>query len=49
MGLESIHPGPRTTNKSPDHEVHPYLLRGVTMFLAALIDRHRRFVPSLLI
>ena len=31
MGLEAIHPGPRTTTRSPDHEVHPYRLRGVTI------------------
>lgn len=31
MGLEAIHPGPKTTTRSPEHEVHPYLLRGVTI------------------
>lgn len=31
MGLEAIHPGPRTTTRNPDHEIHPYLLRGVTI------------------
>ena len=29
MGLEAIHPGPRTTVRDPDHKVYPYLLRGV--------------------
>ena len=29
MGLEAIHPGPRTTVHNPDHKVYPYLLRGV--------------------
>jgi putative transposase len=29
MGLEAIHPGPRTTARDPDHKVYPYLLRGV--------------------
>ncbi len=29
MGLEAIHPGPRTTVRNPDHKVFPYLLRGV--------------------
>ena len=29
MGLEAIHPGPRTTVRNPDHKVYPYLLRGV--------------------
>src|SRR5690606_4239652 len=29
MGLEAIHPGPKTTARSPDHKIHPYLLRGV--------------------
>ena len=29
MGLETIHPGPRTTVPNPDHKVYPYLLRGV--------------------
>jgi putative transposase len=29
MGLEAIHPGPRTTVRNPDHKVDPYLLRGV--------------------
>jgi len=33
MGLEAIHPGPQTTTRSLDHEIHPYLLRGV------MIDR----------
>jgi putative transposase len=28
MGLEAIHPGPRTTVRNPDHKVYPYLLRG---------------------
>jgi putative transposase len=67
MGLEAIHPGPRTTTRNPDHEIHPYLLRDVTadrrdqvwstditylppeggyMCLAAVIDRHSRFVLS---
>ena len=31
MGLEAIHPGPRTTVRNPDHKVYPYLLRGVTI------------------
>ncbi len=31
MGLEAIHPGPRTTTRDPDHEIHPYLPRGVTI------------------
>ncbi len=29
MGLEAIHPGPRTTVPNPDHKVDPYLLRRV--------------------
>ena len=29
MGLEAIHPGPRTTARDPDHKVYPYLLRGL--------------------
>jgi len=29
MGLEAIHPGPKTTARSPDHKIYPYLLRGV--------------------
>ena len=29
MGLEAIHPGPRTTVRNSDHKVYPYLLRGV--------------------
>jgi len=29
MGLEAIHPRPRTTVRDPDHKVYPYLLRGV--------------------
>jgi putative transposase len=29
MGLEAIHPGPRTTVRNPDHKVYPYLLREV--------------------
>ena len=31
MGLEAIYPRPRTTMRNPDHEIHPYLLRGVTI------------------
>lgn len=31
MGLEAIHPGPRTTVRDSDHKVYPYLLRGVTI------------------
>ena len=31
MGLEAIHPGPRTTLRDPDHKVYPYLLRGVSI------------------
>lgn len=31
MGLEAIHPGPRTTARDPDHKVYPYLLRGLTI------------------
>ena len=31
MGLEAIHPGPRTTVRNPDHKVYPYLLRGVAV------------------
>ena len=29
MGLETIHPGPRTTVRNLDHKVYPYLLREV--------------------
>ena len=31
MGLEAIHPRPRTTVPDPDHKVYPYLLRGVAI------------------
>jgi len=31
MGLEAIHPGPRTTVQNPDHKVYPYLLRDVAI------------------
>ena len=31
MGLEAIHPGPRTTVPNPDRKVYPCLLRGVKM------------------
>jgi putative transposase len=31
MGLEAIHPGPRTTTRDPDHKVYAYLLRDVTV------------------
>ena len=31
MGLEAIHPGPRTSTRNPDHVVYPYLLRGLTV------------------
>ena len=29
MGIEAIHPKPRTTRRNPEHRVFPYLLRGV--------------------
>jgi len=31
MNLEAIYPRPRTTVRNPEHEVDPYLLRGVTI------------------
>ena len=31
MGLEAIHPKPRTTVANPDHKVYPYLLRDVAI------------------
>jgi putative transposase len=31
MGLEAIHPGPRTTVRDPDHKIYPYLLRGLAI------------------
>lgn len=31
MGLEAIYPKPRTTRKSPQNKVYPYLLRGVAI------------------
>ena len=31
MGLEAIHPKPRTTLANPDHKVYPYLLRDVAI------------------
>lgn len=31
MGLEAIHPGPRTTVPNPDHKVYPYLLQDVAI------------------
>ncbi|QEH36747.1 Integrase core domain protein [Aquisphaera giovannonii] len=31
MGLEAIYPRPRTTTRSPDHKIYPYLLRDVTI------------------
>ena len=31
MGLEAIHPRPRTTVTDPDHKVYPYLLRDVAI------------------
>ncbi len=31
MGLEAIHPGPRTTTRDADHKIYPYLLRGLTI------------------
>lgn len=29
MGLETIHPKPKLSVRSPDHQIHPYLLRNV--------------------
>ena len=31
MGLEAIYPRPRTSRPHPQHRVHPYLLRGLTI------------------
>lgn len=31
MGLEAIYPKPRTTTRSPDHKIYPYLLRDVSI------------------
>jgi putative transposase len=31
MGLEAVHPGPRTTLSDAQHKVYPYLLRGVAI------------------
>lgn len=31
MGLEAIYPKPRTTTRSPDHKIYPYLLRDTTI------------------
>ena len=31
MGLEAIYPKPRTTTRSPDHKIYPYLLRDLTI------------------
>lgn len=31
MGLEAVYPKPRTTVKSPEHKVYPYLLRNLTI------------------
>lgn len=31
MGLEAIDPGPRLSQRAEGHEMHPYLLRGVTI------------------
>ena len=31
MGLEAIYPKPRTSRPHPDHKIHPYLLRDLTI------------------
>jgi putative transposase len=31
MGLEAIHPKPRTSRPAPEHRIYPYLLRGVAV------------------
>ena len=31
MGLEAIYPKPKTSRPHPDHQVYPYLLRGLTI------------------
>lgn len=31
MGIQAIHPGPRTTQPHPEHKVYPYLLRNLTI------------------
>ena len=31
MGLQAIYPKPVTSGSHPDHQIYPYLLRGVTV------------------
>jgi putative transposase len=31
MGLEAIYPRPKTSQRNPEHSVHPYLLKGLTI------------------
>ncbi len=31
MGLEGVAPGPRTSQRHPEHKVYPYLLRGMVI------------------
>ena len=31
MGLEAIYPGPKTSQRNPEHQVYPYLLRNLTI------------------
>jgi putative transposase len=29
LGLEALYPQPKLSQKHPDHEIYPYLLKGV--------------------
>jgi len=31
MGIQAIHPGPRTTQPNPQHKIYPYLLRNLNI------------------
>ena len=31
MGIQAIHPGPKTSQPHPQHKIYPYLLRNLTI------------------
>ena len=31
MGIQAIHPGPKTSQRHPQHKIYPYLLRNLTI------------------
>ena len=48
LGLEAFYPKPRLSRPDPDHKIHPYLLRNVTILASCAESRleHRYYLHS---